>query len=357
MHYNRGRILLAQGDVARALTAFQQAREAMVKLASETSNPARQFDLATASHGLGLALRASGAPDQARPMFEEFLPFLRTHHAGHDTDAGWLLSANVEQLGEMRLHAGETEAALKLFQEQETRARELRAAAPRESRTALALAIACEKIGGALQQLGRAGEALPKFEEEIQVLHALAGESLDDLMLRRSYIVSLEKLGNVLLILKRPEEARKRFEERLRESEVLARVDPRRVEFRRDLAVAHQRLSSALLALGRNVEALEHARTDLDFTTALAGEYPLDLGIRGDLAASRFQVGLVLLKDGAPTPTKLNEAKGNLGQAAKILRSLADDGKIDQRGKTMLAELDKALEDLSKSRSGGTAPR
>ena len=175
--------------------------------------------------------------------------------------------------------------------------------------------------------------------------------------LRREYSVSLEKLGNVLLALRRPEEARKRFEERLRESEVLARVDPRRLEFRRDLAVAHQRLSSALLQLGHNAEALDHARTDLQFSTTLAGEYPLDAGIRGDLAAARFQMGLVLLKDGAMTPAKLNEAKANFEQAVKILRSLATDGKIDQRGTTVLAELEKALADLAKARGGATVPR
>ena len=357
MFYNRGRILLAQGAVAQALTAFQKARAAMEKRSREADDAARRFDLATASHGLGLALRASGTPDEARPMFEESLPFLRSRHAEHDADAGRLLAANLEQLGEMKLRAGKPDAALELFREQEARARELRAAALREKRTALALAVACEKVGGAWQQLGRPDEALPKFEEEVALLHALAGESLDDLMLRRSYIVSLEKLGNVLLALKRPEEARKHYEERLRESEVLARVDPRRIEFRRDLAVAHQRLSVALLQLGRNAEALDHARTDLQLTATLAGENPLDAGIRGDLAASRFQVGLVLLKDNAMTPARLNEAKDELEQAAKILRSLATDGKIDQRGITVLAELEKALTDLAKARGGGTGLR
>ena len=357
MFYNRGRILLAQGAVPQALTAFQQSRRAMEKRFGSADDPARRFDLATASHGLGLALRASGTPDEARPMFEESLPFLRSRYAEHDADAGRLLVANLEQLGEMKLRAGKTDAALELFREQGTRARELRAAAPREKRTALALAFACEKVGGALQQLGQPNEALPKFEEEVALLQALAGESLDDLILRRSYVVSLEKLGNVLLALERPEEARKRFEERLRESEVLARVDPRRLEFRRDLAVAHQRLSSALLQLGHNAEALDHARTDLQFSTTLAGEYPLDAGIRGDLAAARFQMGLVLLKDGAMTPAKLNEAKANFEQAVKILRSLATDGKIDQRGTTVLAELEKALADLAKARGGATVPR
>ena len=357
MFSNRGRILLAQGEVDRARAAFQRARDTMKKRLSEVNDLARRFDLAMASYGLGLALRAAATPDEARPLFEEFLPFLRTRHAQRDVDGGRLLAANLEQLGELQLRAGKPDAALTLFREQEKLARELRASAPQDRRAVLALAIACEKVAEALQRGGRIEEALPRLEEEVTLLRALSSNSLDDLMLRRSYVVGLEKLGNALLALKRPGEARKHFDERLREAEILSRVDPRRLDFRRDLAVAHQRLASALLLLGRNAEALDHARTDLQLTTALASENPLNTEIRVDLAASQFQVGLTLLKASPITTGKIAETRECLEQAAEILRPLAAQGKIDERSRNLLAELEKTLQDLAEVQRNAPFPR
>jgi tetratricopeptide (TPR) repeat protein len=245
------------------------------------------------------------------------------------------------------LRAGHAPSAEVYFVEQETRLRELKSADPR---TLLALAIACEKVGGALQLSGRLEQALAKFQEEVDLLRPLSGERLDDLTLRRNLAVALEKLGNVQLALQHPEDAKKQFEERLRESELLARVDPHRVEFRRDLAVAHQRLAGALLALHEVDGARSHAQRDLQLTTELAAEYPVDSAIQNDLAASQCQFGFLVLKSGPPTPARVAEARRSLEQAAELLRKLTAARQIDERGKTVLAEIEHALGKLGSAK-------
>jgi serine/threonine protein kinase len=346
MHYNRGYILLAQGDVPRAVAAFRAARSATEGLLKEKDNPERQLDFATASHGLGLALRATGQPEEARALFEEMLPVLRRLELQHDPMATRLLAATLEQVGELEQRAGHQSAAEACFLEQESRARALKAADPADTRNQLALAVACEKVGGALQRSGRVEQALAKVQEEVDLLRALAGQRLDDLVLRRNLAVALEKLGNLELALHRPESAKKHFEERLREAELLARVDPRRLDFRRDLAVAHERLSEALLALHDIGGARSHAESDLQLASVLAAEYPDDPAVQSDLAASKCQFGLLVLKSGRPSPARLAEARSSLDQAAQILRKSIGLGQIDERGKAVLAEVEKAIREL-----------
>ncbi|HEV7405093.1 MAG TPA: hypothetical protein VGO11_19270 [Chthoniobacteraceae bacterium] len=343
MYYNRGYILLAQGDVPGAVAAFRSARTGTEARLKEKDDAERRLDLATASHGLGLALRASGEVEPARALFEEILRSLAEQH---DANATRLLSATLEQLGELQLRAGQAPAAEASFLEQESRLRELAKSAPEDPRTLRALAIACEKVGGVLQLSGRLDESLAKFQEEVDLLRTLSGQHLDDLILRRNLAVALEKLGTLQLALHRLEDAKPQFEERLRESELLERVDPRRLEFRRDLAVAHQRLAGVLLALHDLPGARSHAQTDLELTRGLAAEYPVDPGIQGDLAASKCQLGFLILKSGPPTAARVAEARGRLEQSAEILRKLAAAGQSDERGKAVLKEIEKALREL-----------
>jgi serine/threonine protein kinase len=348
MHYNRGRLLLAQGDVTGAVSAFRQARQAMDARLGKKDEPPRRLDAATAAHGLGLALRASGAGEEARPLFEQGLEFLRGRSATRDGEAVRVLAANLEQLGELEDRAGRPEEALKFFREQEDRLRELSQTAPTDRRVAVALAIAGEKVGGALDRLGRPEQALPKYEEEVRLLRTQAAESFDDLMLRRSLSVALEKQGNALLALKRPEEARSLFEARLRESELLSRVDPRNRDFQRDLAVAHQGLAAALAALGRRGEALAEAREDLRLAEALAAKYPDDPVLQRDLAGSHYAFGLLGLRGAPPRTAEIDEAKQHLAKSRGLLQALVANGKIDVLGQRLLGALEAAFADLEK---------
>ena len=338
MFSNRGRLLLAQGEVAGAVEKFRLGRDIMAKRASEQADEARQFDLATASSELGLALRLSGEPDAAQALFEVSLPMLRKKT---DAEGTRLLAANLEQLGELELRAGNIAGALQLFSEQESALRGLLRTAKDEKRTKRALATACEKVGVALQQSGRLPEARQKFEEEVALFQTLSSGNLDDLTLRRSYVVGLEKLATILLALKLPAEALPHSETRLRESELLVQVDARDPELRRDVTVAHQVLSEVLLQLGRGPEAIQRARDGLRLTLALGPESLRDT----DLAESYRQLGRALL----PGATHLPEARANLVKSAELFRKLIVEGRAEARVKGILAEIEGFIADIDRA--------
>jgi tetratricopeptide (TPR) repeat protein len=349
MYYNRAFVLLAQGDVARAIKAFQSASATAEKRVAKHDDPLRREDLAMASLGLGIGLRAAGRDEEARQLFEQTLAPLRTQGRERRPETLRLLAANLEQLGELRLRAADAESALALFREQEALARGLWERDKGDARTAVGLGIACEKVAEAQQRLDRPGAALPCLQEEVELLQKAAGDQLDNLVLRRSFITALEKLGNILLALKRPAEAQTHFEHRLREAEVLARVDPTRLEFRRDLAVAHGRLAAALIDLGQPAEALPAAEKDLQLSRTLVEDWPSDPMLKEDLASAHSQKALILLTL-ASNPSSLSEARQELGEARDLLQALAQTGGLSSRARETMYQVEKALSELNITR-------
>ncbi len=354
MLYNRGRVLLAQGEVRGALERFQLSSDVFQKMPATGGDDLRRLDLATASYGLGLALRAAGKAEEARTAFAEPLGTVRELHAQGNHKAGGVLAALLEQLGELELLRGQAAQALRLFQEQERVARTVPMPGAEQKRPAVLVAIACEKVGTALQHLGRLAEARAKFEEEIALLRATLTE-MPDLLLRRNLAIANEKLGSVLLALKQPEAARRSFQERLSEAELLARFDPARVEFQRDLAVAHQRLAAAALELGRTSEAIHHASEDLRLTEELVAQQaranPPGLDFHGDLAGAHFQLGLALV---IGDPAK---ARTHLLRAAELLGLLDTERKLDERGRSRLELLRTQLRELESALKSKGATR
>jgi tetratricopeptide (TPR) repeat protein len=161
--FNQGFILLARGAVSQALDAFEKAHALMESRLVEAKTDEAELDRAIAVHGLAVALRASGRPDEARGRLLSITEFLRRQHAMRHGEATRLLAANLEQLGELQVEAGDAAAALRFFADEEQRVREIDQVENGPPADLLRLAVACEKVGTALLLLDRHFDALPKF--------------------------------------------------------------------------------------------------------------------------------------------------------------------------------------------------
>jgi tRNA A-37 threonylcarbamoyl transferase component Bud32/tetratricopeptide (TPR) repeat protein len=348
MYYNRGYILLAQGETAAALTALEKAYTIVERRAVTVADGRAALDLAMVALGRGIACRATDRPEDADRFLQVGLKSIESAQTA-DAETSRLRAALLEQLGEIQLRAGQAEAALVFFQKQDETLRSQVSTGSLDPALAQARAIACEKNAEALEQLKRPQEALARLTEELALLKPMAAEHLEDLGLRRSYAVAQEKMARVLLELRRPAEALPYAEKRLQDSELLLQVDPHRLEYRRDLAVAHDLLATVLLARNEGSPALIHARQDVELSAALASEFPLNAGFQEDLAAARVTLGKAVLCSSPSSAAAQTEAMSAFKAAGDFLQRQQQAGQISAGGQETLTQAEAALTELTRT--------
>ena len=103
-------------------------------------------------------------------------------------------------------------------------------------------AVAHQKLGEILRQVGRASEARQQFEQSIRLAQNLAADPTGDVRaaecLRNAYL----GLGELILREERPADAEGYFRRAVQEAETVQRAEPDRADARSTLIEAYHRL-------------------------------------------------------------------------------------------------------------------
>jgi hypothetical protein len=120
------------------------------------------------------------------------------------------------------------------------------------------LSVSYNKLGDVTLQLGQSDTALKSYQDGLEISRKLAEADPRDAQAQRDLSISYNKLGDVTLRLGQTDAAINYFLADLEISRTLAEVDPRDVQAQRDLMVSHYNLGRAERQRFEYQPAIEH---------------------------------------------------------------------------------------------------
>jgi eukaryotic-like serine/threonine-protein kinase len=202
-------------------------------------------------------------------------------------------------------------------------------------------AFARVKLGEALVLLGENERALGHFEQAAKMLTPDIQRDPRSIALNNVMSYAIEDIANVALMLKQPERARDAYIQRLEISKRLVDADSNNRLGLRSMAEANLGLARVYVELGDYPQALAAAQTALDIRKNLA---TIDTHPR---AKPNWAVALEQTADIETKMGALRDASDHLKQAQSIRGNLAEEAPGDASRKMALAQLLKALAEVS----------
>ena len=240
--FNRqGDVLSVQGDLAGALTAFQEALGLSRALAeADPSNAGWQRDLGVSHEKIGDVLRDQGDLAGALTAFQEALGLRRALAEADPSNAGWQrdLSVSHEKIGDVLSDQGDLAGALTAFQVALGLSRALAEADPSNAGWQRDLGVSHETIGDVLRAQGDLAGALTAFRQALRLRRALAEADPSNAVWQRDLSFSLTRMGEFREQRGDMAEALCFAEESLVIDERLAALDRSNVTWRNDVEVS-----------------------------------------------------------------------------------------------------------------------
>jgi tetratricopeptide (TPR) repeat protein len=224
---------------------------------------------------------------------------------------------------------------------------------PGGSSADLYLAVAHQKLGEILRQIGRADDARRQLDSSLRLAEQLAAAHPGDLAVAECLRDTNLAIGELILRNEQPREADPVFRRALEQARVVATARPERAGATLALAEAYHRLGRALDSYGEMPEAEACFRSMYELARHRADDDPGDHAARDMLASSYLRLARIrrYLRD-------YPAAEGGFRQAIALARSLRDKSPRDTAFKTHLAGalLDSAILELQRRRYSEARP-
>jgi eukaryotic-like serine/threonine-protein kinase len=229
--------LVTRNDHAGALEFYRRS----LQIAIERDNLAEQGT----SHGrLADTLSSLGRKDSARE-----------HRRESQRITNELAGANPEHLGYRRdlavrhfetgigLLSTDPAAALEQFTTFVSISEELAATDPDHAVYQRDIAVGSQRMGHALEALGRLDDALPLFERELEIIERLAAADPDNFIARAEVAAPCAKIGEIYLARGDLEHSMHFFQQYLDISTACAQASPSNAPIQRDVGVAYYKMN------------------------------------------------------------------------------------------------------------------
>jgi len=243
---NEGDRLLAQGDLAGALSAYREYQTIMQRLtAADPSNAGWQRDLSVSHDRIGDVLLAQGDLGGALQAYRATFTILERLAAADPSNAGWQrdLSVSHNKIGDVLRAQGDLGGALQAYRASLAVAERLAAADPSNAGWQFDLGISHERIGSVLQAQGDLSAALTAFERKREIISRLAAADPSNAGWQRDLSVSHNKIGDVLLAQGDLGGALQAYRAALAVRERLAAADASNAGWQRDVVVSCWRMA------------------------------------------------------------------------------------------------------------------
>jgi tetratricopeptide (TPR) repeat protein len=231
--------------------------------------------------------------------------------------------------GDLAMQSGDVDVAKHAYQRAKDSARNS------SSTDEAGFAIACDKLGDIARFTGQFSTAHKEYDQALPVFRRLATINPQH---QRDVSLCLSKIGELALEEGNIPAARVALEEHYAIAERIAAFDSSHSEHQRDLGGAHARLQALEIKSGNLAKALRHAEVAHGIMEKLLAIDPTNVSWVQDLAGSDC-VFAMLLGQAGEQAGDMKRAASMFKNAFRILNQLAQEGKLDAKGKRLLAQL------------------
>ena len=300
-HHELGMVRQTQGDLAGALTEYEQYRGTAEKLAArDPGNAGWQSDLSVSFERIGDVRLAKGDLDGALNAYQEDLVIAQKLAAQDPGNAGWQrdLSVSFEKIGDAQSAKGDLDGALNAYQDSLAIRQKLAAQDPGNAEWQRDLSVSFERIGDVQSAKGDQGGALKAYQGSLAIREKLAAQDPGNAGWQRDLSVSFNKIGEVQSAKGDLDGALKAYQDSLAIFEKLAAQDPGNAGWQRDLSISLNFVGNVLLAKGDLEGALKNYQAYNEGIEKLAAQDPGNAGWQRDLSVSFERIGDVRLAKG-----------------------------------------------------------
>ena len=289
------------GDSGKRRDRATEAHRLLADLDSEnSSNSTYQSVLAIALDEIGGVLVAQGNLAEALTSFRASLAIRERVAQAEPNNLDWQrnLSVSYQKIGDILVEQGNLADALTSYRACLAIGEQLGKTDPGNDIWQRDLAVAYGKVGDALKAQGNLAEALTSWQANLAIFERLAKADPSNGGWQRDLSVSYNKVGEVLVEQGNLAEALASFRAFLAIMERLAQADPGNAGWQRDLSVSYEKIGDILMKQGNLAMALTFFRADLAIAERLAAADPGNAGWQRDLSVSYNKVGDVLVEQG-----------------------------------------------------------
>ena len=177
---------------------------------------------------------------------------------------------------------------------------EMEKAKPSEQIDESLISATISDLGDILTEIGRFGEALQYYQDDLALSERLAKANPQSEQLQRDLGIAIEKLADLEKSLGLLDNARDRYALRLEISERLAKANPQSEQLQRDYAVGVYKYAQVLVREGETEQAEHYFLIDLEISSKLCEQNPKNWTLWEDLAISAESMVDRLLERKAP---------------------------------------------------------
>jgi len=315
-----GDILVAQGDLAGARTAYEGELAVFRRLASANPSDTRfQVDVAAASGSMGSVLTKQNDLVSAGKAYSEQLATLEQLTAADPSNVVLQrdFAAALAGGGRVLTARGDLTNARAAYEGELAVFRRLAAADPGDAQAEQGVASALEADGDIMRGQNDLADAVKAYEEELEIDRRLAADDPANADSQHNLAAALERVGDVRLAKPDFAGARNAYDEELAIVERRAATDPSNVEAQSAVATVFERMGLVLAGQEDLPAARKLFDDELAIDRALAAAHPSDIGLQSDVGQALGKEGLTVFGMG-----NLVEARKALEESLAIYRRL-----------------------------------
>lgn len=289
------------------------------KLLAEQTDTQSRKTLANSYHGLGELIEKIGDMTEALAVHRKALAVRRalSEAVPGDNDCRLDVARSLQSVGTLLSLTGDTDAALRTFEELRELATGIEARAPSLAVRSI-LAGSHRSIGDVLAATGQRAESRAQYQAARAIYQSLTDEAPNVGRFRGELARVHVRISNLMSITGKPAEALAEYRKARNVQQQLVESDPAVPQYQSDLAKSHINIGNLLVDIGQSAEAMKQYAAALEIQHKLADRHPAVLHHQRDLATSYFSLGLLQSRTGQAAP-----AMASYFKALEIRRKLA----------------------------------
>ncbi|MEU7784540.1 CHAT domain-containing protein [Amycolatopsis sp. NPDC049159] len=276
--YNKlGDLMAALGRSGEAHDLFQQSLNIRRRLATKHPDiDEYQRDLSVSYNKLGDLMAALGRSSEAHDLFQQSLNIRRqlaTKHPNFDYIQRDL-SVSYDRLGDHMFELGRNEDALRYHQQGLEIAEQLVISHPLRGDYQRDLSISYNKLGDLMIRMDRLEDSLHHHERSLGIALQLTTLEPQRSDYQRDLVIIFDRLGSLMVRLNRAEDALRYCQRSVDIALQLTALEPHRADYQRDLAISYEHVGDIMGDLDRGQDALYYHQKSLEISEKLASSEP-----------------------------------------------------------------------------------